>query len=140
MKYATFQSGAGRRTAGINFPGPNPLYIDSTGNDSNITESKFVLQADSYAPVLQDAFYQHAYKFQVMGHIQDLGFNIGKLNETAFKFVLHVLADPDFNPWLINSDEFPTVRKSTRHMYDSWSAAPEAHFQRTAIETPVVGS
>src|SRR5262249_43518986 len=98
---------------------PNPLHFGSVGSDANITYNKFVPQTDPKAPTSADAFYQSAYKFNVMGHIQELGFAAAGANASAFKFAINVLANPAFNAWLINSDAIATVSKA-QMFYQDW--------------------
>jgi chitodextrinase len=71
---------------------PNPLHFGSMGNDSNLTDPKLVPQTDPNAPILQDAFYQSAYKLNVMGHIQELGFSAAGANADSFKLAINILA------------------------------------------------
>jgi chitodextrinase len=105
---------------------PNPLHFGSMGNDSNVTDPKLVPQIDPNAPILQDAFYQSGYKLNVMGHIQELGFPAAGANAASFKLAINILANPSFNPRLINSDIIPTVAKSGI-FYQDWGSLLAAY-------------
>ncbi len=111
----------GRNTVGWNFTGSsNPLYISATGNNNNLCNYKTVCSPDPYAPASQDAFYQHAYKFNTMGHWQDQGYPTINLNNKLFVFLIHILGDQaNFNPWLVNSDSIATIRAAPLQMYQT---------------------
>jgi hypothetical protein len=63
----------------------------------------------------------YGYKFNVMGHIQELGFNVGPLNQTQFVFLLHMIADPSFNPWMTGSYRVPVKYNSTGMFFQTWA-------------------
>jgi hypothetical protein len=112
-------------------PGPNPLFIAQSGNTNNVSD-KFIPGVCT----MQDAFYQWAYKFDVHGHLQDLGFPVGPLNSRLFSVTIHLFADPAFNPWLANSDEICT-QDADGQVFTSWAAIRSAF--RSAY-TPETGS
>jgi hypothetical protein len=95
----------------LNFPNYGNAYTNCV--DPGVTGSAYPCK-NSMSP------WQYNYKFITMGHIQDLGYNIGPLNHGAFKFLLHELQDPAYNPYLVGSYVIPTTLVSTNDFYQAW--------------------
>jgi hypothetical protein len=99
----------------------NPLHFTSVGfdYDSFPNDPAFVGAEDPNAPMLADRLYQVAYKFVVMGHIRELGFPASGAC-AMFKFGINLLANPAFNPWLVEAYTVPTAGKANRMFYQDW--------------------
>jgi hypothetical protein len=112
----------GRMTIGQNLP--NPLHFPNQGdpygggcgNGVNL-----VPPSDPYACNQGESPFEFGFKLNVMGHMQEMGFPIGPLNQTQFKWLLHMLQDPTFNPWLIAVYKMPVRRASTNAYFQTWS-------------------
>jgi hypothetical protein len=99
----------------------NTLNFPNWGNSyTNCNDGRLNQSGDSYACVNSNAPWQMHYKFNVLGHIQELGFPIGALNQALFRFLLHMVEDPAFNPWLSGTYIMPIVQKSTNDYYQTW--------------------
>jgi hypothetical protein len=100
----------------------NTLHFPNYGNSySNCSDSSLVPQTDPESCHNSMSPWQYSYKFNVMGHIQELGFPIGPLNQTAFTFLLHMIQDPAFNPFLVGAYANPTILNSSHDYYQTWA-------------------
>ena len=100
----------------------NTLNYPNYGNSySSCTDPSLVAASDPYACANQNAPWMINYKLNVLGHIQELGFPIGPLNQTQFKFLLHQIEDPAYNPFLVGAYEMPVIRSSANDYFQSWS-------------------
>lgn len=109
----------GRKTIGENVP--NPLHFMNKGDVSLDGAALFVSPTDPYAVERQDAPWMYAYKYCVLGHMEELGFSAGPLNNTQFGFLLNMLQNPAFNPFLVEIYKMPVARASTGTYYQTWS-------------------
>ena len=102
----------------------NPLHFpdhgDPYGGGCNGGDT-LVPPADPYACSYGAIPFEIGYKFGVLGHVQELGFSIGPLNQTVFKFLLHQIEDPAVNPWLVAVYHVPNYRASTNTYFQTWS-------------------
>jgi hypothetical protein len=79
-----------------------------------------VPQRDQYAPEQADRPWQTLYKLNVAGHIQELGFAAAGANNTAFNYLIDILANPSFNPYLCGAYTMATVSKAGT-FYQDWT-------------------
>jgi hypothetical protein len=123
----------GRMTIGENIP--NPLhFMDAATIAVDCSDPEFVPSTDPYYCSRADSAWMYGYKYNVLGHIQELGFGIGPLNQTQFLWLLHVLQDPAFNPWLSGAYEIGVRRTSTNGYYQAWGDVLNAY--NTAYKDP----
>ena len=100
----------------LNFPN----YGDPQGNQN--TDAEMVLPAGNNEQCLNDnSPWMYGYKWNVMGHLQELGFSVGPLNQVQFKFLLHMILDPASNPWLVAAYRQPVIRQTTGDYYQTWA-------------------
>src|SRR5579883_1896167 len=79
-----------------------------------------VASGDPYACSYGDSSFEYGYKYGVLGHMQELGFPVGPLNQVVFTNLLHQILDPSVNPWLVAVYHMPVYRASTNTYYQSW--------------------
>ena len=99
----------------------NPLHLMNIGNAGDCGSETHLLQTGAYVCENDDRPWEHHYKYGVLGHIQELGFPIGPLNQVQFLELLHMVQDPAFNPWLVGVYNMPTLRASTNQYYQTWA-------------------
>ncbi|MBI1787504.1 MAG: hypothetical protein HYR60_08130 [Acidobacteria bacterium] len=104
----------------------NPLHFVNQGHVSSIT-SAFAPAGDPYEVAQADQMWQYGYKYIVQGHVEELGFQIGKLNNVMYEFIINMIVNPAFNPWLSENYLLPVLRKSTNNYYQSWSEVLAAY-------------
>lgn len=100
----------------------NPLVFTSWGNASTGCGESHVTPAGNpaFQCINSNSPWQNGFLFVEYGHIQELGFPIGPLNQKSMKFLLHMLQDPAFNPYLSSTYVMPTIRNSTNDFYQNW--------------------
>jgi hypothetical protein len=100
----------------------NPLHFPNYGNAySNCSDASLVPQSDPNSCNNSMSPWQYSYKFNVWGHIQELGFSVGPLNQTQFKFLLHMVSDPAYNPYLVGAYVVPVIKNATNDYYQTWA-------------------
>ena len=109
----------GRKSAAMNMP--NPLHFGSIGGnyDTFLLDPGLVPQSDPNAPTQADRSWQTLYKLNVSGHVQELGFAAAGANGAAFKYLINILANPSFNPYLCGAYTMATVSKAGT-FYQDW--------------------
>jgi len=109
----------------------NPLHFTNVGaNYTDVcsrNDAHFVPQSDPKACLTSDSTYMLHYKYNVLGHIEELGFGITAVNRAMFLNLLHMIADPAFNPWLVGSYLNPVQIKSTGSYYQNWADVLSAY-------------
>jgi hypothetical protein len=112
----------GRMTIGQNLP--NPLHFLNYGDYGVCSppDPRLVPASDPYACATADSQWMYGYKYNVVGHIQELGFGIAPLNQVQFLNLLHMIADPAFNPWLVGEYRVPAQRNSPKGYFQNWGA------------------
>lgn len=102
----------------------NPLHFAGNGDyyaGCGTSEPLLTKVPDPFAVDACDSPWMIGYKLNVMGHIQELGFPIGPLNNAQFKILLHGLQDPAFNPWLMGDYRIPVIRHTTATFFQTWA-------------------
>jgi hypothetical protein len=94
---------------------PNPFFITVNGEDAD---------DGPYFPTgcaSVNRFWQWHYKYNVMGHIQDLGFPITLANSKNWSTLIHVVQDSGFNPYLLGGYSICTVASATGNPFTSFA-------------------
>src|SRR5215471_6870034 len=112
----------GRVTIGHNLA--NPLHFTNAGGNftdlCGRNDPHFVPQSDPQGCGTSESMYMANYKFNVLGHIEELGFGITALNRVLFLNLLHILQDPAFNPFLAGTYVNPVEKKNFTY-YQNWA-------------------
>jgi hypothetical protein len=99
----------------------NPLHFMNEGEGiGQCDDPRLVAPGTPYAGGRCHRPWMMGYKFHVLGHMQELGFPIGQLNQTQFLVLLHMIKDPAFNPWLSFSYVMPVIQNSTNTYFQTW--------------------
>jgi hypothetical protein len=111
----------GRKSAAWNMP--NPLHFGAIGGSAPVLtqDPNEVPPSDPNAPSYGNQYWQTMYKLHVAGHVQELGYPAAGANAAQFNFLLHMLGDPAFNPYLCGTYMGGTVAKSTGVFYGDWT-------------------
>lgn len=104
----------------------NPLQFMNAGGDFTslcqpVADNHLVPAGDPLACYTSDAPWMAGYKYNVLGHLEELGFALGPLNRAVFLNLLHAAVDPAFNPYLTGAYREPVQRASTLSYYQSWA-------------------
>ena len=109
----------------------NPLHFTNVGaNYTDVcsrNDPHFVPQSDPKACLTSDSTYMLHYKYNVLGHIEELGFGITAVNRAMFLNLLHMIQDPAFNPWLVGSYLNPVQLKAGSTYYQNWADVLNAY-------------
>lgn len=91
----------------------NPLH--SFGNSEEMEQLNASVTDAGSAPWWFNYFHQ------VIGHMDELGFPIRPVQDTALKHLLGQLQSPDYNPWLVGHYRIPVRDKTTQDFISSWA-------------------
>lgn len=109
----------GRNTAALG--GTNPLHFGISGF-SNDNDADVVPPADTNAPFNVDRPWQTLYKLNVSGHVAELGYTAQGANNTAFLYLVNILQNASFNPYLCGLYTMASSPKPGGSFYSTWSA------------------
>jgi hypothetical protein len=110
----------GRKSPAMGWP--NPLHYGSLGGTDStfILDSDLVPQTDPNSASYGDRPWETLYKLNVSGHVQELGYPASGANGTAFKYLINILANPAFNPYLCGAYTMATASNAGKMFYQDW--------------------